>query len=206
MEPYLTSAATIAALFFLACASPGPDFINITSYALVSRRAGFAAASGAVFGVMVLASLIAIALATASIRFSNVYHVLRAAGAIYLAYLGCKTIKGALLGNEAPIRAASSQRSYIIFFRGMLINLANPKAAFFIASIFTTALPTESEAEAYMISVLVVTLVACGVYATISLTFSHRKVQSMYQRVWRGVDASLGVGFIVLAANLALAS
>lgn len=203
MELYFTSVATIAVLFFFACASPGPDFINITSYSFVSRRAGLAAAAGAVIGVLVLSSVIAVGLSRASAEFGNLYHVLRVVGAIYLAYLGCKAIKGALRGDEPPIRAASTLPSYIIFLRGLATNLANPKAAFFIASIFTTALPSNSGTQAYVISVLAVVLVACGVYATIAVTFSLKMIQATYRRAWRGIDTVLGACFIGLAAKLA---
>ncbi|RJX82163.1 LysE family transporter [Pseudomonas sp. LS-2] len=85
----------------------------------------------------------------------------------------------------------------------MATNLANPTAAFFIASIFTTALPNGSDAKAYVASVLAVTIVACGVYATIAVTFSLERVQATYRRSWRAVDAILGACFIGLAAKLA---
>src|ERR1700761_6277480 len=35
--PYLSNLLSLSALFFVACASPGPDFINVVSHALGNR-------------------------------------------------------------------------------------------------------------------------------------------------------------------------
>ncbi|MCT8088356.1 LysE family translocator [Acinetobacter sp. C_4_1] len=202
MELYFVPLATIATLFFFACASPGPDFINITSYSLVSRKAGFSAAVGAVLGVLILSSVIAVGLLIASNGFSSFYYVLRIVGAAYLAYLGCRVIIGAMRGGEPPLQATKAIPISIIFIRGIATNLSNPKAAFFIASIFTTALPHGAPTIVYILAILTVTLVSSGVYTVVAVTFSLNKVQKLYRHIWRCVDTLLGACFIGLAAKL----
>ncbi|MEG9883427.1 MAG: LysE family transporter [Hyphomicrobiales bacterium] len=52
-----TQIATLALVYFLACISPGPDFIVVTSHALSGRKAGLHAALGVACGCMLWVGL-----------------------------------------------------------------------------------------------------------------------------------------------------
>jgi threonine/homoserine/homoserine lactone efflux protein len=120
---YLPAVAIIIAI-------PGPDMLLSLSRGLTQGRgAGFAHAFGVGLGIMahsLLAALGVSALLTAS---ETAFWVMKLVGGAYLIYLGVqqwRSVTSATLLNapKAPLK--------VIFWRGMLSNLLNPKVALFV--------------------------------------------------------------------------
>lgn len=120
---YLPAVAIIIAI-------PGPDMLLSLSRGLTQGRgAGFAHAFGVGLGIMahsLLAALGVSALLTAS---ETAFWVMKLVGGAYLIYLGVqqwRSVTSATLLNapKAPLK--------VIFWRGILSNLLNPKVALFV--------------------------------------------------------------------------
>ena len=120
---YLPAVAIIIAI-------PGPDMLLSLSRGLTQGRgAGFAHAFGVGLGIMahsLLAALGVSALLTAS---ETAFWVMKLVGGAYLIYLGVqqwRSVTSTTLLNapKAPLK--------VIFWRGMLSNLLNPKVALFV--------------------------------------------------------------------------
>lgn len=120
---YLPAVAIIIAI-------PGPDMLLSLSRGLTQGRgAGFAHAFGVGLGIMahsLLAALGVSALLTAS---ETAFWVMKLVGGAYLIYLGVqqwRSVASSTLLNapKAPLK--------VIFWRGMLSNLLNPKVALFV--------------------------------------------------------------------------
>lgn len=123
---YLPAVAIIIAI-------PGPDMLLSLSRGLTQGRgAGFAHAFGVGLGIMahsLLAALGVSALLTAS---ETAFWVMKLVGGAYLIYLGVqqwRSVTSATLPNGTKAPKAPLK---VIFWRGILSNLLNPKVALFV--------------------------------------------------------------------------
>ncbi|WP_099866980.1 LysE family translocator [Pararhizobium haloflavum] len=131
-----TLLAFAAASIFLAI-TPGPDMTLFISRALSDgRRAGFACVLGAMSGIVVHTTLVALGLSALIVASPTAFLVLKVLGAGYLLYLAYQAIRGG--SSLAVKRGVAMKRSfYADWAMGLGVNLLNPKIALF----FMTFLP-----------------------------------------------------------------
>ncbi|MCT2590869.1 LysE family translocator [Streptomyces sp. N2-109] len=130
----------------LVAMSPGPSTVLIIRNSMHSRRSGMMTVLGNESGVFVWGVVAACGL-TALLAASEVaYDVMRYVGAVVLIVFGIQAIRSArrgghseLVEGEGESRAASGMRSYRA---GLLMNLANPKAAIFAMSFLPQFVPS----------------------------------------------------------------
>jgi len=201
---YFPQFAALAGVMLLACVSPGPDFVAVSSAALVDRRTGVLTALGVSLGCVLWAVLAVFGLGVVLTKLGWLYSTVRLMGAAYLIWLGGKMLLSAR--REAPplavARATHDHRD--AFRRGLLVNVANPKAAAFFGSLFVTVLPVGAPGWVHVTTVLVVAVVAGTWFTLLALIFSAGPVRSVYTRVRRGADAVMGAVLMGLGAKLAI--
>ena len=220
---YVAQLAAIAGVMLLACASPGPDMLAVTSHAFARRRAGVCAAAGVATSHALWATLAVFGLGLILARLAWLYEGIRIAGGIYLLYLGAKTLIGlrrpaaarpasavdavdAAATTTAPASrgAAKPAGGAHAYRRGLLVGLTNPKAAAFFGSLFVTLLPAHAPPWVHGATVATVAAVSIGWFTAIALLFSTGRVQRGYARLRRPVDALMGAALVALGARLAL--
>jgi threonine/homoserine/homoserine lactone efflux protein len=127
----------------LIAASPGPSTVLIIRQSLRSKRAGFLTVLGNETGVFIWGVVAALGL-TALLAASEVaYDVMRIVGAVVLIGFGVQTLRAVRRGDhswqdEQETEARSGWTSYRA---GLLLNLANPKAAVFAMSFLPQFVP-----------------------------------------------------------------
>lgn len=89
---YLPQLAAVAGVMLLGCVSPGPDLIAVSSHALTKRRSGLFAAFGIATSHALWALLAVFGLGLILAQVAWFYGAIRIAGAVYLIYLGAKTL------------------------------------------------------------------------------------------------------------------
>ncbi len=114
--------------------APGPDNIYVlTRGAAQGRKVALASAWGMCSGLLFHTTLAAVGLSAIMAQSAVAFSVVKYAGAAYLIYLGAR----ALLSKEefaTFMEEAPSERLVSFFFRGLIMNLLNPKVAvFFLA-------------------------------------------------------------------------
>jgi threonine/homoserine/homoserine lactone efflux protein len=116
--------------------TPGPDMTLFLSKTVShSRQAGFAAASGALTGVVVHTVLVAVGLSALLAASVTAFTILKVVGALYLAWLAVDAIRnGSALSFDGQ-RSAESLSS--VYAKAVLVDLLNPKVIVF----FVTFLP-----------------------------------------------------------------
>ncbi|MET7655745.1 MULTISPECIES: LysE family translocator [unclassified Streptomyces] len=130
----------------LVAASPGPSTMLIVKQSLRSRRSGFLTVLGNETGVFVWGLVAAFGL-TALVTASQVaYDVLRVVGAVVLVWFGVQTLRQArrTQGDGAPGDGGQEgveQSGWASYRGGLLLNLANPKAAVFALSFLPQFVP-----------------------------------------------------------------
>ncbi|RQH01134.1 LysE family transporter [Paraburkholderia dinghuensis] len=203
---FLPQLAAIAGVMLLACASPGPDMLAVTSHAFAKRRAGLAAAAGIATSHALWAMLAVFGLGLILAQLAWLYEGIRIAGAVYLVYLGTKTLMSLRQssGAVAAPNAAKSTGSAHSYRRGLLVGLTNPKAAAFFGSLFVTLLPAHAPMWVHGATVVTVASVSICWFSAMALLFSTQSVQRGYQKLRRPVDAVMGSVLVALGARLAL--
>ena len=183
---------------------PGPDTAVVTKNALIHGRE---AALGSAIGVNVGLSVwtLATALGVAAILRSSatVYDALKLIGALYLVYIGARTLWESRrprsgMGDETATARSLDGRGG--FLQGVISNLANPKVGIFFTSLLPQFVSPHGSALLQML-LLGATFIAFNVvwmcsYALAAVKLSHilsrRRVKAVIDRV-SGL-ALVGVG------------
>ena len=91
---FLTGAATIALIHFMAMASPGPDFAMIMRNSLTySRRAGIMTSIGFALGASVHFTYCLLGIGLIISQSVVAFNIVKLVGAAYLIYIGVKSLK-----------------------------------------------------------------------------------------------------------------
>jgi len=122
-------AASLAVIF-----APGPDNVYVLTRGIAQgREVALVSAWGMCSGLLFHTTLAAIGLSAILARSAVAFSVVKYAGAVYLVYLGVRT----LLNKEEFVPSAEeapAARLRTFYFRGLAMNLLNPKVgAFFLA-------------------------------------------------------------------------
>ncbi len=140
----LTTLVAFLGACTLVAASPGPSTVLIIRQSLHSRRSGFLTVLGNETGVFVWGVVAAFGL-TALLTASEVaYDVMRVVGAVVLVGFGIQTLRAARRskGQQESVAEEDGGRTGWASYRaGLLLNLANPKAAVFALSFLPQFVP-----------------------------------------------------------------
>ncbi|MEY9995161.1 threonine/homoserine/homoserine lactone efflux protein [Streptomyces sp. V4I8] len=127
----------------LVAASPGPSTVLIIKQSLHSRRSGFLTVLGNETGVFIWGVVAAFGL-TALLTASEVaYDVMRIVGAVVLVGFGVQTLRQARRAKaaEETVWEGTRKTGWASYRGGLLLNLANPKAAVFALSFLPQFVP-----------------------------------------------------------------
>jgi threonine/homoserine/homoserine lactone efflux protein len=140
----ITNVAGFIAISALVIIAPGPDTAVVVRNALRDGTRGAMATSlGVVAGLAIWTTTASAGLAALLRASEPAFVALKLAGAIYLAYLGLRSLLDAVRRSQAPASSgergsrATAQRPRVSLRQGMVSDLGNPKIAVF----FTTFLP-----------------------------------------------------------------
>lgn len=202
---YLPQLITLSGIILLGCASPGPDFVAVTSHSLQDRRAGVFVGLGIACAVILWASLAILGFGLLIQEMFWLYEFIRIAGAAYLVYLGIRMLRGAL--RKAPADGAIAKAAVgsagQAWRRGLLVGLTNPKTATFFATLFVTLLPVAAPGWVYLTVVGLVGAITALWLGLLAAFFSVDGVRSVYIRIRRPIDALMGAALVALGLRLA---
>ncbi|MFF2848345.1 LysE family translocator [Streptomyces sp. NPDC058001] len=201
-----TLAAFLGACLLIA-ASPGPSTVLIIKQSLRSKRSGFLTVLGNETGVFVWGVVAALGL-TALLAASQIaYDVLRIVGAVVLVVFGAQALwnarraKGASAGSwETPEKSG-----WASYRGGLLLNLANPKAAIFAMSFLPQFVPAGAPQLPTMVGLAALWAVfEIGYYGLYVWFVSRLKGVLSRAGVRRRLEQVSGGVLLLLGARLAL--
>jgi threonine/homoserine/homoserine lactone efflux protein len=148
MNAMLTSLLAFLGACTLVAASPGPSTVLIAKQSLRSRRSGFLTVLGNETGVFVWGVVAAFGLSALLTASEVAYDVLRVVGAVVLVWLGARALWQARRTEQGGERGDGDwegveQRGWASYRGGLLLNLANPKAAVFALSFLPQFVPKD---------------------------------------------------------------
>lgn len=190
----------LAGVLLLSVASPGPNFVIVTSTAVASRRAGvmtglgLSAASG---------TWAAIAIAGLSLLVTHVAWVhtaLRLAGAAYLIWLGLKMVLTAR--KPLPASAPTVSSDWSAAKKGYVVSMTNPKSVAFYGSIFALMVPAHASAWLDLAVVVLSIGISGAWYCTMALLASHPSVRRLLIRRKAVLDTTAGLLLMGLGGRM----
>jgi threonine/homoserine/homoserine lactone efflux protein len=187
---------------------PGPDMLMSLSRGLTQgKSAGIGHAIGAGVGIMahsLLAALGVSALLTAS---ETAFWVMKLAGGAYLIYLGVLQWKHA---DETATVAAKRAPLLVIYWRGFLSNLLNPKVALFVLAFVPQFVRSGDGASSPLVQMLllggifsVLTMIAYSALGVLAGSVSrwlaaHPKAMRSVNRSSAGLFVASGAAVLLL--------
>jgi threonine efflux protein len=196
---------TVALVHIIALMSPGPDFFFVSQTAVSrSRKEALMGVLGITCGVMVWAGVALLGLHLIIEKMAWLHTIIMVGGGLYLCWMGYQMLRGALKKSDAPapepqVELARSGRS---FLKGLLTNLANPKAIIYFGSVFSLFVGDNvGTGERWGIFLLIVleTLVWFTIVASL---FALPAMRRGYQRMAKWIDGIAGTLFAGFGIHL----
>ena len=110
--------------------TPGPDLIYVMTRGLsLGRKAGIVSALGVIVGILIHTLFAAFGLSIVLKTSALAFMIIKFIGAIYLIYLGIKTLINK--NSFKLVKSTTIQSWQTLFIQGVLSNVLNPKVALF---------------------------------------------------------------------------
>ncbi len=196
----LASLAATAAAFFLVTVSPGPANIGCASVAMsLGRPAGLRFALGLALGLTFWGLLAATGMGAVLQASETALIGMKLLGAAYLLWLAYASARSATRPQKMD-QATTGHGHWL--WRGLLLNLTNPKAVFaWMAALAVGLDPTDGIA-----AVALATVICAGLglvnYIAWAMLFSLDGVMALYARSRRAIDAAVAALFAIAGLGL----
>ena len=197
---------TVQVMYFLGASilltvAPGPDNLSVVTQGVSrGRRAAVVTAWGMCSGISI--HTIAAALGISAVFYSSAvaFTVVKYAGAAYLLFLAWRALRerAATLGDPG----AEPRGAFVLFKRGFIMNLLNPKVALFFLAFLPQFVSPQSDRVALEIVFLGLLFMVQGVviFTLIALLSGYvgdyltrkPKVSRLFAWLSAGIFASLG--------------
>lgn len=143
MTPMPTTLIAFLGACTLVAASPGPSTVLIIKQSLQSRRSGFLTVLGNETGVFIWGLVAAFGLTALLTASEMAYDVIRVVGAVVLVGFGVQALRQArrAKGTGETTWEGTPKSGWASYRGGLLLNLANPKAAVFAMSFLPQFVP-----------------------------------------------------------------
>ena len=197
---------TVALVHIVALMSPGPDFFFVSQTAVSrSRKEAMMGVLGITTGVMVWAGVALLGLNLILEKMAWLHSIIMVGGGLYLCWMCYQMLRGALKKEEnkadAPQieLATSSGRS---FMKGLLTNLANPKAIIYFGSVFSLFVGDSVGAGARWGIFMLITLETFAWFTVVASFFALPAMRRGYKRLAKWIDGFAGALLAGLGIHL----
>ncbi|MGI3223046.1 LysE family translocator [Streptomyces sp. GTA36] len=194
----------------LIAASPGPSTVLIIRQSLQSRRAGFLTVLGNETGVFVWGVVAAFGLTALLAASEMAYDVMRVVGAVVLVVFGVQMLWQARRAKgvaDDGLGEGGGKSGWASYRNGLLINLANPKAAIFAMSFLPQFVPEGAPHLPTMVGLAALWAVyEIGYYSLYVWFVGRMKTVLSRAGVRRRLEQVSGGVLLLLGARLALES
>jgi len=204
----LTIIGTATLLNALAAISPGPDFVMAVRNSLnYSRRTGIFTGVGIGLGISVHIIYCAAGVGYLISKSMPLFTTIKYLGAIYLAYIGVKSIlaKGSKL-EITESKELNDMTRFQAMRTGFLTNVLNPKATMFFLGLFTFVIKSETPSYVVVIIAFIMIMTAITWFTLVALFFTQRRVQTAFFKFESTINKVFGGLLILLGIKIALTS
>ena len=194
----------------LISASPGPAMaLILRRAALNGTRAAVPTVLGLELGLYLWALAAGAGLASLVAASETAYTTLRVVGAGVLVYLGIKAWRSAFAGGDAPgsTRSVPVRSWRASFLEGVLVQIANPKAAVFMFAFYPQFVPAEGPVLAWTAALaLLQVTVETALYLGLAAAVGRASLWFRRPRVRRRLELASGTVLVGLGLRVAATS
>lgn len=195
----------ITGVHFLACLSPGPDFVLVSQQALSrGRTAGVLTALGIAlgFGIHIIYSVFGLVALVA--QSAPLLTAVKIAGGLYLLYIGFKGLRAKAAGGEIEIRQSrmEGEAAWKTVWRGVLCNVLNPKAVVYMLSLFTVVLSPDTPMWQMGVYGAWMAVMQFFWFGLVALMLSAPAVSRRFQRFGHWIDRFCGGALALLGIKV----
>ncbi|MEH4694967.1 threonine export protein RhtC [Atlantibacter hermannii] len=196
---------TVAAVHLLALISPGPDFFFVSQTAVSrSRKEAMLGVLGITAGVMVWAGVALLGLHIILEKMAWLHNIIMVGGGLYLCWMGYQMLRGALKKraastDEPQVELARGGQSFI---KGLLTNLANPKAIIYFGSVFSLFVGDNVGSGERWGIFLLIALETFAWFTLVASLFALPTMRRGYQRMAKWIDGVAGALFAGFGIHL----
>jgi len=195
----------LVTICILGAMSPGPSLVVVLRNTLAGGRAeGVKTALAHGFAVGLYALATAAGLAVLVTGNPGAYEAIQLCGALFLAYLGLKSLFGSTGLSEAVDTESDALYSGHGLRSGFLTAFLNPKIAIFFAALFSQFISPETLLSEKIIMALTAALTDATWYLLVALILSHSKVLGLLRRKAGLLDKIFGLLLLLLALKIVL--
>lgn len=197
---------TVAMVHIVALMSPGPDFFFVSQTAVSrSRKEAMMGVLGITAGVMVWAGVALLGLNLILAKMAWLHNIIMVGGGLYLCWMGYQMLRGALKKEDKATEAtpavelAAGGKS---FMKGLLTNLANPKAIIYFGSVFSLFVGDSVGAGARWGIFALIAVETLAWFTVVASLFALPKIRRGYQRLAKWIDGFAGALFAGFGIHL----
>ncbi|HEX5691231.1 MAG TPA: LysE family translocator [Roseiflexaceae bacterium] len=187
--------------------TPGPDSLYVLTRSIAQgKQAGIVSALGVTVGIFVHTLAAAFGLAVVLQTSALAFLVVKYAGALYLLYLGVRTLKDRSSLSLAPDHKSRQLRK--LFGQGVLSNVTNPKIALFFLAFLPQFVHPENGHAALQMLILGAIFAFFGVTYLSALAYGAGQIGALFARnprLLKPLRWATGTVFIGLGLRLAFA-
>ncbi|WP_375450853.1 LysE family translocator [uncultured Devosia sp.] len=206
--PDLPVILAFALAAFVLAITPGPDMALQMSRTINYGRAhGFATAAGAMTGIVVHTTLVALGISVLIVAAPTAFWLLKIAGAVYLLWLAWQAIMHGG-GLRLAARAARMPTLGESFATGVGINLLNPKVLLFFMTFLPQFVDRHDAAAPAKLFFLGAEFILVSIPLAIAMVLAAEKLAGVLQtNVWvsRALNWTFASVFTAFAATILLA-
>jgi threonine/homoserine/homoserine lactone efflux protein len=186
--------------------TPGPDMLYVIARSTgEGRAAGVASALGIALGCLSHIAALAAGLSALLTRVPSAYHVIRIAGALYLGYLGIRTLTSSRMLVTATLQPARSAGAIVL--QGCITNILNPKVALFFLAFIPQFVRPDGWSAGVQVVALGLLFNASGTMVNLAVALAASRATGWLranQATATWLQRSTGVVFLGLGMRLAL--
>lgn len=195
---YLPGIFLAYSAFLLSIASPGPNVLAVIGTSMeIGRKSGMALALGVASGSFFWAMLTVVGLSALLSTYAIALTIIKVCGGLYLLWLAYKSFKSSRSKHDITATAlAGGKRSALgYYFRGLTVQMTNPKAALAWIAIISLGLNQDAPIWVGVTVVLGTTLLSIAIHLIYAIAFSTPTMVKLYGRARRGIQFTLGTFF-----------
>ena len=199
----LSAWLSLALVCLLGAMSPGPSLAIVVRHSVTSgTRAGVICSFTHGFGIFLWAVLMVSGLGALLLAQPAWFDGLRALGAGFLLYLGCRALmaqRGAAAdAGQAKIEGGKSAKKAAR--EGIVIALSNPKVALFFAALFSQFIQPEATVKTQLIIAATAAVIDALWYTVVAVLLSRPAWSGRFMQHGGLLDRAFGVILIMLSA------
>lgn len=186
--------------------APGPDIMYLLTISLSDgAKSGVALAGGLVSGVFVHTALVILGVAALIQQSPAALSALKYGGALYLSYLAWRAFR-----DKSELRiggADASGKLFPLYWRGVLMNVLNPKVLLFFLAFLPQFVPPGSETVGRQLALLGLIFAAQAflIFSVVAVCAARlRRVLLQKKDVGRILHRAQGAVLLLIAALLLL--